>query len=52
MLDQLLDTDDAMSIELIEAKIVTGFEDCRTIREIARDIATMFELPKAPNNDG
>jgi len=46
MLHQLIDISDATPVELIEAKIVMGFENCKPISEIAADIAALLEDQK------
>lgn len=46
MQHQQIDTANATPVDLIEAKILMGFEDCKPISEIAADIAALLDAQK------
>lgn len=43
---QPINTADATPVALIEAQILMGFEDCKSISEIAADIAALLDAQK------
>jgi len=44
MLHHAIETKDATPVALIEAKILTGFENCKSISEIAAEIAALLAV--------